>query len=213
MIGPRQTRCPICSHAKTKEGRSANPKKFHHGHLKKSTSSPIKFLAMNKSQHFFRLLAGAAFLSMGVTVACASPSSPVAIGVAVANGSFQVNHTRVAGNATLFDGSTIETADSASQIRLDGGAQVRLAAGSRAQVFQNKLILESGFSQMEAGPGYEVEARTLHIAAVSPATVSRIRMSADGKVEAVAAMEGTLKVRNSMGLLVANVPSGASVDF
>ena len=32
------------------------------------------------------------------------------IGMAVANGSFQVDHSAVYGNGTLFDGSVIETA-------------------------------------------------------------------------------------------------------
>ena len=65
---------------------------------------------MKNSKPLFRLLTGVALTLMMVTAGYGSPSSALSIGIAVTNGSFQVNHTRVSGNATLFDGSTIETA-------------------------------------------------------------------------------------------------------
>src|SRR2546422_1032697 len=98
-------------------------------------------------------------------------------------------HARVSGNATLFDGSTIETATAPSQIHLEGGPRLRLAAETRARIYHNKLVLESGFGQLEAAPGYEVEARTLHITAASPGTVTRIRLAADRNVVVVAAVQ------------------------
>src|ERR1041385_1402119 len=168
---------------------------------------------MNKRRLFSRLLPGTALSALIVTIAFGSPSSETEIGMAVANGNFRVNQTGVSGNATLFDGSTIETAAAPSQIQLDGGPRVRLAAGSKARIFQTKLVLESGFSELEAAPGYEVEARTLHIMSASPDTISRIRLSSGRNVVVVASVQGTVQVRNAVGLLVANVPAGASVDF
>ena len=44
-----------------------------------------------------------------------------AIGMAVANGSFQVDHSAVYGNGTLFDGSVVETAKASSRLQLTGG--------------------------------------------------------------------------------------------
>src|SRR3954452_11120222 len=81
-----------------------------------------------------------------------------AIGMAVANGSFQVDHSRVWGNTTLFSGSIVETATAASQLQLSGGVQMRLASNTRATVYQRKVVLEAGFGQLESAPGYEVEA-------------------------------------------------------
>ena len=207
-----QTHCLMRPQVK-KGGAPMKSQEIRRQLLKKSTNPPIKFLAMNKSQPFFRLLAGAAFTLSMVTAGYGSPSSALAIGVAITNGSFQVNHARVSGNATLFDGSTIETATAPSQIQLDGGPRLRLAAETRARIYHNKLVLESGFGQLEAAPGYEVEARTLHITAASPGTVTRIRLAADRNVVVVAAVQGSLRVRNAAGLLVANVPAGASIDF
>jgi len=134
-----------------------------------------------------------------------------AIGSAITNGSFQVDHSRVWGNTTLFDGSVIETAGAASQLQLIGGAQVRLAADTRATVYQKKLILASGYGQIESAPGYDVEARTLHISGSADA-VTRVKLAADGKVM-VAAVRGAVHITNSSGVLVATIEAGKSLDL
>src|ERR1700704_965394 len=135
-----------------------------------------------------------------------------AIGMAVTNGSFQVDHSRVWGNTTLFNGSIVETAMAASQLQLSGGVQVRLASKTRVRVYQRKLVLEAGFGQLESAPGYEIEARSLRISTMAPETMARIKLEGDHKVT-VAAMGGTVRVINSAGLLVANVQAGNSLDF
>lgn len=135
-----------------------------------------------------------------------------AIGMAVANGSFQIDHSRVWGNTTLFDGSIIETATASSQLQLNGGAQMRLASNTRATVYQNKLVLESGYGQLESAAGYEIEARSLRISPVARDTVARIRLVGDRTVT-VAAIRGAVRVANGTGLLVANVEAGSSLDF
>jgi len=66
----------------------------------------MKFLVMTKTLSLFRLT-----LVLATTSAVfGAPAATPAIGMAVANGSFQVDRMRVSGNATLFDGSVIETA-------------------------------------------------------------------------------------------------------
>ncbi len=140
------------------------------------------------------------------------PAADTAIGMAVANGSFQVDHSRVWGNTTLFDGSIIETAKAPSQLQLNGGVQVRLSSDTRVQVYQRKLVLEAGYGQLESAADYEVEARSLRITAATPHSVARIRLEGARKVT-VAAVRGTVRVRNATGLLVANVEAGKSLDF
>jgi hypothetical protein len=134
------------------------------------------------------------------------------IGIAVANGSFQVDHSKVWGNTTLFNGSIIETALTPSQLQLTGGVHMRLASDTRATVYQHKLVLESGYGQLESGTAFEIEARSLHISAASSSTVARVRLTDKTKVM-VAALTGAVQVRSSSGLLVANVEAGSSLDF
>src|SRR5690242_513497 len=81
-------------------------------------------------------------------------ASTAAIGFAAANGSFQVNAKQARDTATLFDGSVIETGKAPSQIRLDNGAQVRLATDSRAKVYEGRIVLEKGSGQLESSTTY-----------------------------------------------------------
>jgi hypothetical protein len=132
--------------------------------------------------------------------------------MAVANGSFQVDHARVWGNTTLFDGSMIETATAPSQLQLNDGAKMRLSSDTRATIYQRKVVLEAGYGQLESAVDFEVEARSLHIFAATRQTVARIKLEGDRKV-VVAALNGSVRVKNAAGLLVANVEAGRSLDL
>jgi hypothetical protein len=83
-----------------------------------------------------------------------------AIGIVTASGHFSVEGSPVWGNATLFDGATIETSSASSELALRSGVKVQLGAGSRARIWQNRLILEKGVAQLEA-PGW-FEARVVN---------------------------------------------------
>src|SRR4051812_16677970 len=87
-------------------------------------------------------------LTMGA-ICCLWASGP-AIGMVTANGDLQVDHARVAGNGTLFDGSLIQTERASTRIQLNNGVQMRLSADSRATVFQRRLVLEEGQSELTA---------------------------------------------------------------
>ncbi len=166
---------------------------------------------MTTNQTLRPLLRAAMILwAIGTTgwLSAASPS----IGMATANGNFRIDHSSVWGNATLFDGSTIETATASSQLQLTGGVQVRLAANSRATVYQRRMVLEAGFGQLQSTGGYEVEARSLRISSAGPDTVARVKLQGDNQVT-VAAWRGSVRVLNSAGLLVAKVEAGNSLDL
>ena len=85
-------------------------------------------------------------------VALAAP----AIGIVTASGHFSVEGSQVWGNATLFDGTTIETSSASSELALRSGVKVQLGAGSRARIWQNRLILEKGAAQLAAPGSFEV---------------------------------------------------------
>jgi hypothetical protein len=146
--------------------------------------------------------------SAGAWVAAAGTS----IGMAVTNGEFHVDHAPVWGNATLFDGSSIETATAFSQLRLNDGVVMRLAPAARATVYQRKLVLEQGIGQMEFAAGYEVEARSLHISPATNNTVTRISVD-NGRNIQVAAIRGAVLITNATGLLVAKVEAGSSLSL
>src|SRR5512146_1125178 len=85
-------------------------------------------------------------------VALAAP----AIGIVTASGHFSVEGSQVWGNATLFEGATVETAAASSELALRNGVKVQLGAGSRARIWQNRLILEKGAAQLAAPGSFEV---------------------------------------------------------
>jgi hypothetical protein len=167
---------------------------------------------MTTKRNTLRLLVRAALIFLAIGAICGLTAADSAIGMAVTQGSFQVNHSRVWGNTTLFDGSIIETSKAPSQLQLNGGAQLRLSSDSRVQVYQRKLVMEAGLGQLESAGDYEVQARTLRITAGTPQTVARIGLQGDRKVM-VAALRGEVRVRNAAGLLVASVEAGKSLDF
>jgi len=78
-----------------------------------------------------------------------------AIGIVTASGHFNVEGSQVWGNATLFDGTTIETGSASSELALSNGVKVQLAAGSRARIWQNRLVLETGVAQLAAPASFD----------------------------------------------------------
>lgn len=78
------------------------------------------------------------------------------IGIVTASGHFSVEGSQVWGNATLFDGATVETSTASSEMALRNGVKVQLGAGSRARVWQNRLVLEKGAAQLAAPGSFEV---------------------------------------------------------
>jgi len=148
-------------------------------------------------------------LASGASLLMAAGDS---IGMAVAKGDFRVDHALVSRAATLFDGSSIETAIAPSQLQLTHGVVVRLAADARATVYQRKLILERGLGQMESAAGYEVEARSLHISSETSDTIARVSVSSGRQVQ-VQAARGAVRVTNSTGMLIAKLETGTSMTF
>src|SRR5215472_15203019 len=135
-----------------------------------------------------------------------------AIGLVVTKGPFQVDDARIQGNATLFEGNTIETAKVPSQVQLRNGVHVRLASESRARVYGDRAVLEKGSGQLETSGGYEIQARSLRISGGGAHAIARVRL-AQANTVIVAAMAGTVRVTNASGVLVAAMDSGRELSF
>jgi len=130
------------------------------------------------------------------------------IGIAMSEGNILINSSSAAGNATIFDGSTLETQASASQIRLNGGAQLRLASDSRGKVYIDHVDLQKGSARIA---GYSANANGLNVRADGTASAT-VSMRDEGVVE-VAALTGSVHVFNASGFNVANLLPGRALDL
>lgn len=133
-----------------------------------------------------------------------------AIGLATAKGSFRLDNSEVWNNATLLDGATVETAAVTSELRLDNGARLRLAPGSRGRVHRERLVLERGITEVGGAETYRVEARGLNVFPARATAGAQVGFDRDNRL-VVAALRGPVRVTTANGMLVANVEPGAPV--
>jgi O-antigen ligase len=148
-------------------------------------------------------------------VSCAPLEGAAAvIGTVSTPGSARVDHSTIQGNATLFEGATIETDGSAATIELRRGAHVSLAAFSRARVFAERVVLEKGdaeFGQRES-KRFRLEVRELiTIRPEGHATSGRISAARASVI--VAASSGSLDALNQHGTLIATLAPGRVLEF
>jgi hypothetical protein len=148
---------------------------------------------------------------LSVNLSLLHAASPV-IGTAVAKGTFRVDNSTVAGNATLEEGTVVETVGVGSSLDLASGARLVLAAASRGKLYGDHMVLERGEGRLERGAPYQLEALGLVIKPETGGTTGRVALPGGGRVR-VAAFTGSFRVLNSRGTLVANLTTGAALDF
>ena len=147
-------------------------------------------------------------LLSGVPLPAASP----AIGTVMTNGSFRMNNMTLRGNATLFEGSTLETAGTPSSVELASGARLTLGADSRGQIFGDHLVLERGQGDMAKTVGVRLQARGLTVQPETGDSTGRVRLAGANKVQ-VEVLKGSFRILNSNGLLVAKLIPGSAMAF
>ena len=140
------------------------------------------------------------------TASLALAATP-AIGVAMSQGNISIDSANTAGNATLFQGSTLQTGKMASQIRLKDGAFLRLESASRAQIFSDHADLQEGSVRVS---GYSANANGLSVRTEGPGSAN---VSIHGKVVEVAALTGNVHVFNAAGINVANLLPGRALNL
>jgi hypothetical protein len=160
-----------------------------------------------KEQTLKSVLALAISLNLGL-INAASP----AIGTVIAKGSFRLDSAMVNGNATLFEGSTIETSAVPSSVQLNTGARVSLGASSRGRLFGDRMVLERGTLDIENAAGFKLVALSLTIQPERGASSGRVFVENGHRVR-IAAARGSLRVLNSSGQLVANMAPGVAMAF
>lgn len=144
-------------------------------------------------------------LAAGVSMLGAATRS---IGVATSDGNIFINDAKTAGNATIFDGNTLQTQTGVSRVLLNDGAQVRFAAESRGKIFADHVDMEKGSARIS---GFAATANGLSIRAdvSTTATVSML----PGKTVEVAALTGNVHVFNAEGINVANLLPGRALNL
>jgi len=151
----------------------------------------------------------AIFLATHLTVALAATP---AIGVASARGSFRIDNAPVAGNGTIFEGTTIETNKASGELRLIDGVRMALGAETRGKVYRDRLVLERGAGQLSNASRYGVEANSLRVIPSGAEAVGRVSIRGGNRVQ-VAALAGGFRVVNASGLMIASVAAGRTLEF
>lgn len=150
-------------------------------------------------------------VSLGFGPSLAEAWSPV-IGTAVAKGTFRVDHATVTGNATIEEGTVVETSLASSSLELSSGARLTLELASRGKLYGDHMVLERGESRLVRGATYQLEALGLVIKPDTGNASGRVALASGGRVR-VAALTGSFRVLNSRGMLVANLATGSALDF
>jgi hypothetical protein len=141
-----------------------------------------------------------------------SAAGTVSIGTASARGDMRVDSYMVKGNATLFDGSVVETGQASANLRLDKGTQITMSTASRGTLYRDHLVLQRGESEMAASPSFKVEANGLRVTPTEPNSRGVVSLLAGNTVE-VAVLNGSFGVTNDHGVLLASVRPGRTASF
>jgi hypothetical protein len=148
-------------------------------------------------------------IAVSVTAAMAAPPS---IGTVSAHGNVQVDGSFVYGNATIFDGTLIETEKATTSVRLNGGIAISMAPDSRVRLYSNRLVLEKGASEVAMVSGFAVEARQFRIVSDDAASKGAISVEGANRI-GVMALTGEMNVSSPSGLLLAKVTPGSPLTF
>jgi hypothetical protein len=145
------------------------------------------------------------FLSVFIS-AVAAAATP-AIGIVTASGHFTLDRSQVWGNATVFEGSVVETGSASSEVALRNGAKLQLAKDSRARILSDRVVIEKGIGQVSAPESFEVNAANLRIH-----STGRLRVNMGQTVE-IASLLGSARVASANGMLLAAIPAGRVMNF
>jgi hypothetical protein len=146
-------------------------------------------------------------LFLSVLISAVAIAAAPAIGIVTASGHFTLDRSQVWGNATVFEGSVVETGSASSEVALRSGAKLQLAKDSRARILLNRVVMEKGIGQLSAPESFEMDAANLRIH-----TDGRLRVHIGNSVQ-VASLTGTTRVSSAGGMLLASIPAGRTMSF
>lgn len=136
----------------------------------------------------------------------------VSIGTASARGNMRVDSYSVKGNATLFDGSVVETGQATADLRLAKGTEITMSTDSLGTLYSDHLVLQRGESELAATSSFQLQANGLRVTSNGPSSRAVVSITPGNTVE-VAALTGSFGVTNQNGVLLASVRPGLPVSF
>ena len=139
-------------------------------------------------------------------------ASNAVIGVVSAEGSFRLDNVAAVANATLFDGTEIQSDASTPRLDLKDGAWLLLATSSRVKIGGRRMTIEQGTAEIGGAARYDLEAETLRIKPADNRALVRVRVDGERRV-LVASTGASALVYTRAGLLVAKVRDGATLSF
>jgi hypothetical protein len=150
-------------------------------------------------------------LMTAAVAATTALASSVVVGMTSSQSGVFIDDAAVGGNATLFDGSRVQTTGF-SRLQMSNGASLGLGAGSKVQVFTNRVSLESGAAEVQSSSSFAIEARSLKIVAADSGSIARVKLDGDSRVM-VTAVNAPVNVLNRDGILVARVTPSLPLSF
>lgn len=139
-------------------------------------------------------------------------SASTAIGTASAPGNMRVDGYQITGNATLFDGTAIQTAQATATLRLVKGTEIKLATNSMGMLFRDHMVLQHGKTELVTSDPYLVEASGFRVIPSSPRSRAVVSINDLGNIQ-VASVSGDFQVTNGTGYVVGRVRSGSAMSF
>ena len=140
----------------------------------------------------------------------------VSIGTVNVRGEMRVDSNNVKGNATLFDGSVVETGQATADLLLNKGVnrgvEIKLSTGSRGTLYNDHLVLQQGESELAASSQFQLQANGIHVTPNEANSRGVVSLKSGDTVE-VASLSGSFGVTNDHGVLLANVRPGRTVSF
>ena len=152
----------------------------------------------------------AAALCVSSYAMAASPS----IGTVTARGFTYIDKNRVEGSGTLFDGSVVETGNSAmsgADLRLANNTVLTLNTNSGGTLHTDHFLLKRGSIKVTSSNTFNVQADNLVV--VPAGDSSGVVTIDDDNSVGVEAQKGTLEVRNAAGARIAQVHPGSPLSF
>lgn len=136
----------------------------------------------------------------------------VSIGTASARGDMRVDNYVVHGNATLFDGSVIETTQASADLRLQKNIEVILGKSSRATLYHDRMVLDQGETELTASTPFRLDASVVRVTPNNPNSRWTVSIQPGNKVE-VNALTGAVGVTSEHGIMLANLVPGRPLSF
>jgi hypothetical protein len=132
------------------------------------------------------------------------------IGTASTRGEMRVDGYSVAGSATLFEGTVIETYRDTT-LHVDKGVQLVLTANSRGVLYHDRFVLKVGQAEVTAAGPFRLEANGLEIVSTLPNTHGVVATNGPFEV-GVKASSGGFHVAGA-GSALRDINAGESMVF